>query len=225
MLRPTAGSGELPRFWRPGGFRLFITHRSDRAGFALSLKKALAPCHVTCFVAHQDIRPAKDWDAEIRQALETAQALVALVHDGFHASEWTDQEVGFALGRRIFVLAVKLGQEPKGFLRRAQALNGRGQRLLPLARKIFDELNRQAPTSPLLAEALLHGFEISADRYEAMDNMDLLDEMEHWSPQYPDRLRRAVQRNRWIAEARRVSERVEALIHRKNRDLLGAVSC
>ena len=49
--------------------------------------------------------------------------LVALMTDGFHDSHWTDQEVGFAFGRGVPIIAVKLGRDPYGFVGKFQALS------------------------------------------------------------------------------------------------------
>lgn len=61
---------------------------------------------------------------EIESALFSMDALVALMTDDFHDSEWTDQEVGVAMGRCVPVISVKLGnRNPYGFIGRFQALS------------------------------------------------------------------------------------------------------
>ena len=49
--------------------------------------------------------------------------MAALMTDGFHDSLWTDQEVGFAFGRGVPIVAVKLGRDPYGFVGKFQALS------------------------------------------------------------------------------------------------------
>ena len=46
----------------------------------------------------------------------------ALMTKNFHDSNWTDQEIGFALGRGVMVIAVNLGRNPYGFIGDMQAL-------------------------------------------------------------------------------------------------------
>jgi hypothetical protein len=41
---------------------------------------------------------------------------------GFHDSDWTDQEVGYALARGVPIIAVRLERDPYGFLGKFQAL-------------------------------------------------------------------------------------------------------
>jgi len=50
-------------------------------------------------------------------------ALAALMTEDFHESEWTDQEVGFALGPHVPIIPLRLGQKPYVFLARIQALS------------------------------------------------------------------------------------------------------
>lgn len=56
------------------------------------------------------------------QKLREASLLIAVVSPNFADSEWTDQEVGFALARGIPVLPVNAGKPPYGFLGHIQAV-------------------------------------------------------------------------------------------------------
>ncbi len=78
---------------------------------------------ISAFVAHADIQPTKEWQEEIENALASMDAFVALLTEGFHESDWTDQEVGYALGRSVPLIAVKLGKDPYGFIGKFQALS------------------------------------------------------------------------------------------------------
>jgi hypothetical protein len=48
---------------------------------------------------------------------------VALMTEGFHESDWTDQEVGVAFGRGLPIIIIKLGKDPYGFIGKFQALS------------------------------------------------------------------------------------------------------
>lgn len=111
------------RIWGNGGYRVFLSHKSEVKVETAELKKALQPFGVACFVAHEDIYPTKEWQSEIESALTTMDAFVALLTKGFHDSLWTDQEVGYALGRGVSVIALKLGKDPYGFIGKFQALS------------------------------------------------------------------------------------------------------
>ena len=78
---------------------------------------------VSAFVAHEDIRPTTEWQEKILEALDTMQAFVALLTDGFRDSQWTDQEIGYALCREVPIIPVRLGTDPYGFIGKIQALS------------------------------------------------------------------------------------------------------
>jgi hypothetical protein len=103
-LEVLAPSHVEPAFWRKGMFRLFISHLAVHKKWASELQEALLQFGICGFVAHSDIEPTTEWQDQIETALSTCDALVALLHDKFHESKWTDQEVEFAMGRGVPVL-------------------------------------------------------------------------------------------------------------------------
>lgn len=111
------------RIWGDEGFRLFFSHKAEVKKQAAELKRRLQLFGVSSFVAHEDIRPTKEWQDEIENALSSMDALVALMTEKFHDSVWTDQEVGFAFGRGVPIVSVKLGKDPYGFIGKFQALS------------------------------------------------------------------------------------------------------
>lgn len=197
-------------------FHLFITHVTRHRRVAAQLQEAFAAYHIRSFVAHSDIQPTEEWLPKVEQALRRAEALVALVHRGFQDSDWTSQEVGIALGRNVPVVAIQFGQMPHGFLARVQAVNGQGRSVYSLSQEVFLLLARHEQTRERMAEALIQGFEASEGFSEAKENMALLEEMDHWDPGMPDRLRQAVRDNAFLADAWGVPERVEELLRRRN---------
>jgi TIR domain len=112
------------RIWGEG-FRLFLSHKAEVAKQTSELKERLTSFGVSAFVAHRDIRPTREWQDEIENALYSMDAFVALMTNDFHESDWTDQEVGFALARGVPVIAVQLERPPYGFLGKFQALRAR----------------------------------------------------------------------------------------------------
>jgi hypothetical protein len=111
------------RIWGEGGYRLFLSHKAEFKKEAADLKVRLKPFGISCFVAHEDIHPTKEWQDEIENALASTDAFAALMTEKFHVSLWTDQEVGFAIARGIPIIAVKLGLDPYGFIGKFQALS------------------------------------------------------------------------------------------------------
>jgi hypothetical protein len=75
-----------PPFWKKNMLKLFVSHLSSHKEFAGELQEHLFSSGISSFVAHSDIEPTLQWQNEIQTALATCDALIALLHPGFHAS-------------------------------------------------------------------------------------------------------------------------------------------
>lgn len=111
------------RIWGDVGFRVFLSHKSEVKKETAALKDGLRLFGISCFVAHEDIHPTKAWQDEIENALASMDGFVALMTENFHDSDWTDQEVGYAVARGVPIIAVRLGKDPYGFIGKFQALS------------------------------------------------------------------------------------------------------
>jgi hypothetical protein len=152
---------EATTVWDHDMFRLFVSHHHTIRAQATKLKGVLARRGVSAFVAHDDIEPTAEWQAEIERALRTCQALVALLTKEFHPSNWTDQEVGVAIGRGVLILPVALGVNPYGFIGKYQAL---GKPQMPpeeIGEKVVEVLLSHPQTKPIMAEPLVRAMETS----------------------------------------------------------------
>lgn len=128
-----------PRNWQGTSlFRLFISHISKDKLKATRLKECLTPYDIAGFVAHEDIHPTLEWQDEIMRGLNTMDAMVAIHTPGFSESTYTQQEVGFALGRGIKIISFEMGEQPTGFISRRQSLPRRSRS----AEEIAAEINR-----------------------------------------------------------------------------------
>jgi hypothetical protein len=204
--------GVAPPFWRKGMLRVFITHLAVHRAFAAGLQEELLRFGISCFVAHNDIEPTSEWQAQIETALTTCEALVALLHPSFHASNWTDQEIGFAMGRGVPTFTVRLGQDPYGFISRFQAFNGNDKTPKQLSRELFDTYRKNKQTHRRMSEILIGLFEESGSFAQATEQIGYLEELEFWEPSFSTRIRSAAKGNRQVRDAWGVPSRVEALI-------------
>jgi len=210
---PRASSIE-PAFWLPGHFRLFLSHLAVHKDIATSLQAGFENFHISAFVAHRDIEPTKEWQEEIELALGTSDALVALLTEGFHSSKWTDQEIGFAMGRGLLIISVRLGEEPYGFIAKHQALQGKGASTGDLWLQIYEILRDHKQTQKRMVESLVHRFEQSDSFKHAKDNIALLEDVRYWDKRLSERLASAVNDNRQIRESFGVPARVKTLIEK-----------
>jgi hypothetical protein len=113
---------DVNRIWGKAGFRLFLSHKSGVRAKTAKLSTALQHYGVSAFVAHDAIHPTREWQAEIELALRTMDGLAALMTEDFHTSNWTDQEIGCAVGRDVPVVPVNMGTQPYGFIGKFQSV-------------------------------------------------------------------------------------------------------
>lgn len=140
------------------GFRVFLSHKAEYKASVFSLKEDLAQYGVASFVAHADITPTEEWQGEIERALASMDCLVALMTQDFHDSDWTDQEVGFAVCRRVPIIPVRLGLDPYGFIGKFQALSCEWSKIAENLVKILIKI-------PRMVDCFLGAFE-ECDSYE-----------------------------------------------------------
>lgn len=175
--------------WRPGHIRVFVSHLASKKAFASQVSQELAKLGIHGFVAHDAIEPSREWQAEIERALRTAHAFVGLLHAGFKSASWTQQEVGWAVGRPMPVFTVRLEEDPTGFVARFQAPRLPGDNAWQVASSTAVWLTTIPALAPTVIERLmadvrsagsLKDAERAALRIEQLDRMSpaLLDELE-----------------------------------------------
>lgn len=163
--------------WRNGYFRMFISHITSKKKQASRLKTVLEDYGITSFVAHEDINPTKEWQKEIQRALNSMDCMSAMLYDGFHQSNWCDQEVGIALGRNITVLPLLPDSDPYGFLGEYQGVKIKGMYPEALAKEIFkilcDNTNTRSKYLTCLTNLLLS----SSSKNDALKWLSLIEEI------------------------------------------------
>lgn len=163
--------------WKDKALRLFISHRDNHKAVAYELAEALEPYGVSAFVAHDAIKPMKEWQKEILNGLITMEVMLVLLTDDFHESNWTNQEVGFALGKGIPIICVKVGTvDPKGFVSPHQALKASYDDIYKAAPLIHKTLINEIGQEGRLKEILIGAFISSCSYIDAMDNLKRLTE-------------------------------------------------
>lgn len=160
FLRPQAedvsvfGNDLDDSMWRHGSFRLFISHLTAHKDSASNLKQYLSWYGIDCFVAHEDIKPSKEWEEEIEKALFTMDALCAIVVPRFKSSKWCDQEIGIALGQQKQVFPINKGAVPYGFFGRYQALKGRDKTAKQMAIDVWKAISTNGRTKSIYLDRL-----------------------------------------------------------------------
>ena len=159
--------------WKRGMVRLFISHRDGHKVVANELAETLESYGISSFVAHDSIQPMSIWQTEILNGLESMEIMLAFVTDDFHESVWTNQEVGFALGRNIPVVPLKLqDRDPSGFIGKQQALKWSYDNVAEAAPSIYEILAEKLSNRERLQTSLIRAFASSPDFHEARWRFD-----------------------------------------------------
>lgn len=145
-----------PKIWKDSkDFRLFISHLAVHKNKAAKLKDILKSYNISSFVAHEDIAPTLPWQKEIEKALNTMDALLCIHTKGFAASPWTQQEIGFGIGRNIKIISLHMDEDPKGFISKNQAILRKGKDAAAIAKEINQILTSDFLTKDKMAEVQL----------------------------------------------------------------------
>ncbi len=210
----TVGDDDRRRIWGNEPFRLFLCHVAVHRKSVSALKGALRPLGVSAFVAHEDIEPSLEWQGEIELALRSMNALVALLTPEFKDSRWTDQEIGFALGRGVLVVPVKLGLDPHGFIAKHQGLRGDLATPVRLAAELVGVMARRRETGSLITEALVGALEAAGSFDTAQKVAKLLEEAADLSEEHLRRMETAAKVNSQVAKAFGLPEKISRILAR-----------
>jgi hypothetical protein len=170
-------AGNEATFWKPGHFKIFLSHLAKEKIRITRIKELLEPYGISGFVAHQDIEPTKEWEDEIIKALFSMNALVAVLQPGFRESAWTDQEMGIAMGRGILVIPLRAGLDPYGFVGKFQGIQIKGKNLSDVAEDIFKVLINNPKTKSDYVSLLIDLFLLSSSKNEGLNRVKVLNKI------------------------------------------------
>jgi hypothetical protein len=205
---------EIPSFWQPGFFRLFITHVAASKAYAHQLKELLARFGIAAFVAHDDIEPTREWQTEIERALRTMDALAAIISPDFLSSRWCDQEVGIAIGRSKLVVPLRAGADPHGFLAKYQGLQALGVDVGTIVERVVEILTMHPMSASRMAEALVDRLASSSTWAGSKRTMTLLERVPRLNASQVARLIRVIEENDQVGKAFGVPEKIRGLVAR-----------
>lgn len=197
--------------WTGELFRLFLSHSSADKEYVSGLKASLAHRGIQGFVAHEDIEPTSEWLSTIRGALDTCDALVAVLTADFTSSYWCDQEVGHAIGMRRLIVPLARGTMPYGFMSRYQALKCADSPPADVAERVADILFANPLTSGRMAEAMIDNLGRSGSFASAKSNMSYVEQIGNWTPDMMRKLE-ATKKNDQVSQSFGVPERIEKII-------------
>jgi len=199
---------EVRRLWPEGRFRLFLSHLAKHKADVSKLKDELELFGIAAFVAHEAIQPSLEWQREIELALRSMHGLLALITPDFHASSWTDQEIGWALGRGVLVVPVRLGADPYGFAGKVQGISGSLDLPKALAKAVFETLLANSQTHGDVRRALSKAFCESGSFNQSIQLRDYIPNIDDFTDEEKTAMRDACESNNQLSTPHKVRETV-----------------
>lgn len=176
-------------FWEPHHFRLFLSHLSAFKKTTAAFQTALRRFGISAFVAHVDIEPTKEWQDEIEAGLFSMDALAAILMPGFKESNWTDQEVGVAVGRGVLIIPIIRGLDPYGFIGKYQGFQALGKNVSQVAEGVFHILIGSPKTRGRMLTCLVDTALQSSQDGDAIEKLNRLETVSNLQEAYLERLR------------------------------------
>ena len=161
-------------FWKPGHFKLFISHLASFKKTIGILKSELEKYGISSFVAHEDIEPTKEWQDEIEKGLFSMDAFCAVLMEGFKESDWTDQEIGVAFGRNVLIIPIRKGLDPYGFIGKYQGFQAIGKNIGQVAEGIFEIISRNEKTKSKYLNSLVELILLSNTAIQGIERLNTL---------------------------------------------------
>ena len=199
---------EVRRLWPEGRFRLFLSHLAKHKVEVSKFKDELALYGISAFVAHEAIQPSLEWQREIELALRSMHGLLALITPDFHASFWTDQEIGWAFGRGVLVVPVRLGADPYGFAGKVQGISGNLEQPKALAKAVFETLLANPQTHGDVRRAFSKEFCESGSFNQSIQLRDYIPSVADFTDEEKTAMRDACESNGQLTSAYKVRETV-----------------
>ncbi len=190
--------GDSP--WSSNRARLFSSHLAAYREEVGNVARSLERFGVECFVAHDSIEPSKEWQAVIEAGLSACDAMVAFLHPGFLESKWCDQEVGWAMGRRIPVLPLNYGIHPYGFLGKYQDHPALGKHENLVARFVAEWMSKTPVLKDRMAASLSYAFERSISWNHTRTLVPMLEEVDVFNDEELNALERAAVENQEVRQ-------------------------
>jgi hypothetical protein len=166
-VEDTLAAGTDDGNWKRGYVRLFLSHSARYKAFAGDVARELAVVGIHGFVAHDTMEYTKPWQLQIEKALRTMQAFAALAHPEFNDSAWCQEEVGWALGRRVPHYVVRMGADPAGFVGRDQWPSCADQDAKQVAQVIAAWVIGDPELGPDVFDGLLQALASSGNYFDA----------------------------------------------------------
>jgi AbiJ N-terminal domain 3/TIR domain len=210
---------QYDHLWRANHIRAFLSHISEEHRFVSEVNDELRQIGIDGFVAHVSIEPDAEWQEEIERALVSCDVFVGLLHPGFSQRHWTQQEVGWALGRGIPMQMIRLGENPVGFRARIQARSPRHSTPWSVASSMAVGLSTDSTFGQTVVESLVRSLAQASSFVDGRIAAERLEEVGRLSSPVLDAIEIAYLRNDQLYPRHVGGQVVERILREHDREL------
>jgi len=151
---------------------VFLSYHTNQKETAKKIKEKLETIGFQVFMAPDDIQGGSKFLSIMYDKIKTCQAFLALVSEDYPTSEYSDHEVGIALGFEKPVLPICLdGKIPYGFLREYHCVCSANMDIEQKIQEIADTIMTLTDTGKEYMNLLINNLE----------NADSFVSAHHWS--------------------------------------------
>jgi hypothetical protein len=157
--------------WKAKRFRVFVSYNSKHDAAVGRLKEEIERYGLSVFVAGYDLEAMKQWADQLRWHLDELDVLVAYVTEDFSSNAYTDNEVGWVLGRRKPIVPILVAADAnamRGLLRPIHAItNCVADDPHQMAKEVLIRLANDDRTRIEVRRTLMLGLQDCRDRVHA----------------------------------------------------------
>ena len=168
----------VAHIWSPDKLKFFISHRDKHKADAKKIGEELSKYGISSFVAHDSIQAMSTWKDEIMKALQTMDACLCFITKDFYESEWTNQEVGFALAKGVPIYLYSVDRtDPRGFKLDTQAIKTGLPELVSCIKRDFAQNNKfKSLFIEIFTEAINGSFDCAKNKFYDLVDLNFNDQ-------------------------------------------------
>ena len=154
--------------------KVFLSYSHSDRKLAGEIKCGLEDYGLRVFMAHEDIKPSKEWADTILTELAACYVFIPILTEEFSKSVWTNQEIGHAIAQNKLIVPLKVTVDPPGFISRFQAHKIEINKIAASCEIVTKVIAADSQVGNLFKDALIAKFRESGSYNEAAHNTELL---------------------------------------------------
>ena len=201
--------------------KAFMSYSTDDKQLAGRIKEQLATFGIDVFLAHEDLTPSSEWQAEIIRNVGACDVFISLHTGSFRLSDWTDQESGMAIMSGKIIMPIHVTRNPHGFLGTYQAhpLDFSGNEISQSCKNLVLAMMRRTELRVKLQNSIIQKFIASENYLDSNRRIDLIEEFGPYESKQVNLIVQGSMENKQIYEATTARRKLKQLYLRYEKEI------